>query len=242
VENRVAVNAIATSGGQNDSGVFELSFRDERYLPFEGAGAISGWALELFNDAGNPDFGKPLRQFDYDTIADAVLHVKFTAREDAGRFKDGAMAHLRDRLKTPDPAPGAVILDWRRDFPGEWNRFLHPTQPPNGNVFAIEVAPNLFPVRDQDKKLAIEKIQILARCAQSGEYRVTLAAPADAANLISKPEYGGLHEGKLTVPKTVYPKVDAETWELRMKGPDGADLSTAEVSDVIMILNYAWSR
>ncbi|MCC7454256.1 MAG: hypothetical protein IT222_08835, partial [Crocinitomix sp.] len=28
--------SIATSNGQNDSGVFELNFRDERYLPFEG--------------------------------------------------------------------------------------------------------------------------------------------------------------------------------------------------------------
>ena len=27
--------AIATSSGQNDSGLFELDFRDERYLPFE---------------------------------------------------------------------------------------------------------------------------------------------------------------------------------------------------------------
>ena len=32
--------SIATSSGQNDAGLFELNFRDERYLPFEGAGAI----------------------------------------------------------------------------------------------------------------------------------------------------------------------------------------------------------
>jgi hypothetical protein len=32
----------------HDSGVFELNFRDERYLPFEGAGAInSTWTLDL---------------------------------------------------------------------------------------------------------------------------------------------------------------------------------------------------
>ena len=40
------VQSIVTSHGQNDSGLFELNFRDERYLPFEGAGAISngGWS------------------------------------------------------------------------------------------------------------------------------------------------------------------------------------------------------
>ena len=43
----VPINAIAASTGQSDSGVFELNFRDERYLPFEGAGAISKWRIEL---------------------------------------------------------------------------------------------------------------------------------------------------------------------------------------------------
>jgi hypothetical protein len=41
------MQSIATSSGQADSGLFELNFRDERYLPFEGAGAISRWRLEL---------------------------------------------------------------------------------------------------------------------------------------------------------------------------------------------------
>ena len=42
-----AVQSIATSHAQNDSGLFELNFRDERYLPFEGAGAVSEWRIEL---------------------------------------------------------------------------------------------------------------------------------------------------------------------------------------------------
>jgi len=90
VENNIPVRAIAASSAQNDSGVFELSFRDERYLPFEGAGAISEWSLELFTglpannpDPANPDFGTPLRQFGYRTIVDAVVHIRYTVREDA---------------------------------------------------------------------------------------------------------------------------------------------------------------
>ena len=43
----VPISSIAVSSGQNDSGVFELNFKDERYLPFEGAGVISKWRLEL---------------------------------------------------------------------------------------------------------------------------------------------------------------------------------------------------
>ena len=38
-----ARQAIATSSGQNDSGLFQLNFDDPRYLPFEYMGAVSRW-------------------------------------------------------------------------------------------------------------------------------------------------------------------------------------------------------
>ena len=66
-----AVQSI-TCDGRNEGGVFELNLRDERYLPFEGAGAISEWRLTL-----PPE----LRQFDYRTISDVILHLRYTARE-----------------------------------------------------------------------------------------------------------------------------------------------------------------
>ena len=46
--------------------MFELNFKDERYLPFEGCGATGSWRLELPKD---------VRQFNYNTISDVILHV-----------------------------------------------------------------------------------------------------------------------------------------------------------------------
>lgn len=45
-----AIQSIATSNAQNDHGMIEFNFRDERYLPFEGAGAISFWHIKLNKD------------------------------------------------------------------------------------------------------------------------------------------------------------------------------------------------
>jgi hypothetical protein len=58
-----AVQSIVTSGASNDSGLFETNLRDERFLPFEGAGAESTWKLDL---------PKPqdYAAFDYATISD----------------------------------------------------------------------------------------------------------------------------------------------------------------------------
>ena len=67
-----AVQSIVTSSGQNDSGMFETNLRDERFLPFEGAGAESTWKLDLPQD---------YRTFDYDTISDVILHIRYTARQ-----------------------------------------------------------------------------------------------------------------------------------------------------------------
>ena len=43
VTNVGGIQAIATSTGREDGGLFELNLRDERYLPFEGAGAVGRW-------------------------------------------------------------------------------------------------------------------------------------------------------------------------------------------------------
>lgn len=75
---RTRTLSIATSSAQNDAVVFELNFRDERNMPFEGAGAISTWNLELPNK---------LRQFDHDTISVMIMHISYTAKDDfPGKF------------------------------------------------------------------------------------------------------------------------------------------------------------
>lgn len=117
-ERNIPVDAIATSSGQNDSGVYELNFRDERYVPFEGAGVISDWVIELFNDADAEDFGNSLRQFDYDTISDVIMHLRYTAEED-GDLKTAALENLKEYFEATDggSSPFYKIFDLKHDFP-----------------------------------------------------------------------------------------------------------------------------
>jgi hypothetical protein len=69
---------------------FELNFRDERYLPFEGAGVISRWRIQL---------AKKFRQFDYDTISDVMLHLRYTAREGGEALGAAATEGLQTAVK-----------------------------------------------------------------------------------------------------------------------------------------------
>jgi hypothetical protein len=263
IENNIPVKAIATSHGQNDSGVFELSFRDERYLPFEGAGVISDWSLELFSDPpsnnpdpGNPDFGRPLRQFDYGTISDAILHIKYTAREDAGPFKNGAIALLRDYFSPGNEAiPSIRMFNLRQEFPSQWHRFLNPANPADGNIFVLEMSSRLFRILDQEKTLKVKTIWLLARCTNTNNYsvRLTLIPPPPAAplgphtfTLARVNQYGDLHfrQEDVSAQSIEVMPTDAPTkWQIKMTGPSGnLNPNPAEVQEVFLVLGYQWEE
>lgn len=118
VYNVGSIQSIATSNAQNDSGVFELNFRDERYLPFENTGAISSWRLELPTE---------VRQFDYNTISDVIVHVKYTAREGGSGLKNAANTFLKDQLETIRQGLGQtglhIALNMKHDLTNEWLLF-----------------------------------------------------------------------------------------------------------------------
>ncbi|MDP1678675.1 MAG: neuraminidase-like domain-containing protein [Candidatus Nitrotoga sp.] len=152
--NWARMQAIATSSGQNDSGLFELNFRDERYLPFEGAGVISCWRCELSNE---------FHQFDYDTISDVVLHIKYTAREGGAILREAAVANLEKQLKAEESKPQNRLFSLRYEFPSEWQRLLSvEVAALNGDDHsqAFSLAKHLFPFMFQGATITMNKIEL----------------------------------------------------------------------------------
>ncbi|MCU0543436.1 MAG: toxin [Oscillatoriaceae cyanobacterium Prado104] len=114
-----SLQSIVTSSGQNDSGLFETNLRDERYLPFEGSGVISEWQLQL---PANPSNQDPL-QFDYNTISDVILHLRYTAREAGGLLRNGASAHLKNSIDAAQTVGSLRLFSLSHEFPTEWAKF-----------------------------------------------------------------------------------------------------------------------
>ncbi|MFI5776075.1 neuraminidase-like domain-containing protein [Nocardia sp. NPDC051570] len=145
-----ATEAIATSSGQNDSGLFELSFRDERYLPFEFAGAVSRWRIELPTETN---------YFDFDTLADVVLHVNYTAREGGDPLRTAAAAAARSRL----PGDGQRLIDVRHDQPDVWNGLRGGRRELELRLFGA-----MFPFVPGKRVRSVDRVEILleAPCAE----------------------------------------------------------------------------
>jgi Tc toxin complex TcA C-terminal TcB-binding domain len=141
------VDSIATSSAQQDAGVFELNFHDERLLPFEGAGVISRWKLDLPHGAeGTP----AIRQFDYQTISDVVLHFQYTAREGSGS-RD--LVTALNAFALPEGSSGdddrrpplKRVLSMAQEFGTEWYRFLQPSPGAPSDALTIQLSKRLFP-------------------------------------------------------------------------------------------------
>lgn len=153
VTNFASLQSIATSHGQNDSGMFELNFRDERYLPFEGAGTISRWRIELPRETN---------AFDFSTLTDLVLHLKYTAREGGSMLRKAAI-EARDTLLTNEDAPLARLFSSRHEFPDQWYRFLHPKDTDAKQVLELDLSPERFPFEFRGKEIQIHRVQLFLK-------------------------------------------------------------------------------
>ncbi|MCA9652229.1 MAG: hypothetical protein KC501_20105, partial [Myxococcales bacterium] len=129
----VEVQSIATSRNRDDAGVFELTFRDEKFLPFEGAGAISTWSLDL----------PSVRQFDYRTITDVELELRYTAWAEQGAFRDAAgnavEAAIETVLEAGSDGGFVTVLSASKDFATGWERLLRPAEGQEGDPLAIPI-------------------------------------------------------------------------------------------------------
>jgi hypothetical protein len=147
-----AIQSIVISGGRDDSGLFAADHRDERYLPFEGCGAISDWNLKLTS---------AVPTFKWTTITDVVLHIRYTAREGGDLLRDAALTSLNAELAD---LPLRRAFSARSEFPAEWNAFLRPASgvPQEEAVFSVAIVESLFPYIAQGAGLKITKLELIA--------------------------------------------------------------------------------
>jgi hypothetical protein len=139
-----ALESVVTSSGVRDAGLFDAGARDDRYLPFEGAGAISAWALNLPSD---------LRTFDYASISDAVLHIGYTAR--AGVRSDAVVADLHERFAAAADQTLVRSFSLRHDFPTEWAAFLA-----GGAGLSLRIEKSWFPYFTQSAALTLTALEL----------------------------------------------------------------------------------
>ncbi len=152
------VQQIATMSAEDDDGLFERNFNDERYLPFEGRGAAGTWRIELPTDH---------RTFDYGSLSDVVLRLSFTARQGGDAFKSDVVTALDGAIDsyarhTSSLGVGLVTgISMRKTFPDDFDRFLNPpgTETP---TLSVDVSDRRFPLKLREGEIRVSTLWLLA--------------------------------------------------------------------------------
>jgi hypothetical protein len=229
-----SIQSIATSTAVDDAGLFQLRFDDERYLPFEGAGAISSWHLRL-----NP----AVAQFDHDSISDVVVGVQYTAREGGGLLRQEASKDIGEALSTAvlaaDRAGLYRVIDLKRELPTEFYRFLHPANSADEQVLTIENLAERLPYFTRafpTKK--VRAVEVVAKFGNDAVYELLLQPLDDPLTLAPDTTYAGLHRASKDLAGS---EASFTGWSLKVRKQGATDFSSLPpeaITELFLILNY----
>lgn len=209
-----SIQSIATSRGDDDSGLFALELGDERYLPFEGSGACGTFVLEL---------PPKLQPFDYGTISDVVLHLRYTARDGGGGFRTMVANGLRERLNVLALKAGRVGLfqafDLRRDRPDVWNR-LKAT-----GTADLTISTDELPYYTSTHAASISATRILAKVGSNPPYPIVVGGTSVSLTGAG-PDLAGLVASSVTPMSFGAPVTIATT-------------TPEQLQEMIVIINYS---
>jgi len=223
--NLVPVQAVATSRPNADAGVFELRFDDERYLPFEGAGAISTWRLELRQAENAVDLSK---------LEDIVLALSYTARSGGAALATAARASREKALARGESKPAPrYMVSVKRDLPDLWKRLAGATAGQELEA-PLALGAEQLPGRYRGLDVRVERVVLFA-------HPRGVLAPNAVRVRIDPPKGSGVAVGGWDTPwpgaRTQRASAEvsgpAGTWKLAITGTGGRP--TEQLDDLVLL-------
>ena len=203
-----ATQSIATSHAQNDSGVFDINFRDERYLPFETAGAISRWRISM---------PPQCNAFDFSTMTDVIFRLNYTARDGGDLLRQKAFAAATLPPGPKQSAPGQVgarppqqdlgrLFSAKHEFPTEWYGLVHPAS--SSGTYAqmpLWLTMDRFPFQYRGRTITITGFDLYLTFQAGGQPSIT------SFDLYLTAPTGPPPQGNPPAPPTPNPQTDKVT-------------------------------
>lgn len=209
-----ASQQIAVTSGDAASGMFDFFLADDRYLPFEGTGAVASWRFSMPQSSN----GQPLSEID-----DVVLTLSYTALDGGARFRG-------EVLKLLEGATAGVMLGLRRSFPAAWSRFVASSEP-RGRSLAFSVPHELSPPRLASPRVVGVLYQALAAGTAPKHHEVVLELGSGRSVRVSA-DTSGPQLAMLPSPMPAAQLYQGEH-ELTVRAPQGKE--PIEFDDIILV-------
>jgi hypothetical protein len=216
------------------------------FLPIGGAGAENTWKLELPGS---------FRQFDYETISDVILHLRYTARDGAVGLKSAAVKTLKGTLNDDTGVPLSRLFSLRHEFPSEWQRLMRApaasesdpvTRAVDLSIIKARFPFYLAPATLQTVTVAVVVVPIAAVTATGkppasfGNLAFSLTAGKQSPppiDISSKLTLGEALIFTSATPQAV--AIDgADVWTIGFTGKTDLQALSADMQDFFLVINY----
>ena len=222
---------IVLGNGQEDPGLFLTSIDDnlgdQRYLPFEGAGAISSWHLEL--PAAN-------NEIDLTSVGGVIIHLYYTALDGGDTFKQAVEADNAQNL----PTSGTKLFSAQNDFSASWQSFLATPQSNADQMLVLSLSPSRFPNWTRGKTITVTSLTVLAVSWNSGNFVLQPQAPLPGSNVTLTP-VAGVTEPNVTAGNVAVTNASLGGWTFKLRTSAAADfrsITQNDIGDVLWLVNF----
>lgn len=235
---------IVLSNGQQDPGLFNTAIGsnlvDQRYLPFENAGAVSSWHLEM-PQASN--------EIDVSTVGDIMLHLHYTAVDGGDALKAAVQANNAANL----PTSGLQVFSAQSSFPAPPPTLANPfplppfqafVAPPAGGAdqtLTVSILDSSFPTWTRGKTISVTSLTVVAVAWPPGNFVVRPQLPLPNANFTLTPVAGVSEPNvcSVTIPLPANTPPGIWTFKLRQDAaPDFRSITANEIGDVFLLLAF----
>jgi hypothetical protein len=234
---------IATGNAQDDPGLFittiSSNIADQRYLPFENAGAISSWHLEML---------QLNNEVDLSTVGDVYLHLFYTALDGGAALQQAAQANNAANF----PTSGIKVFSAQNDFVAPptsganpkpvapWQGFLYPPTAGANQVLTLPIYASKFPAWTRGKTITVTSLTVLAIAWPTGTFVLVPQAPLPTAPITMTP-VGGVSEPTVVSATIPSPGTVPTTWnfEIQQQGASNfTSLTPDMIGDVLLLVSY----
>jgi Tc toxin complex TcA C-terminal TcB-binding domain len=226
--------AVAISSPSNGTGLFELRPDDPMLLPFEGSGVETIWRLEM---------PKGANRFDYDSIVDIRLKIRYTALEDR-TYRDKVLAQMgRDEagfVKTR----GVRYFSVKQHFPDQWY-LLHNPPDPAKPLGELDIRERDFAPNEAARK--IKNISVVAVKSQNinvdNEYALKLGVELRSKDCLKcNADYRAalsVSSNEVVAITDVFNGVRPYgTWKLLANAAGGGAGDLGWLDDIVLVVDY----
>jgi hypothetical protein len=235
---------IVLGNAQDDPGLFLTAIAsnlgDQRYLPFENAGVVSSWHLDM--PAEN-------NEIDLSALGDVVLHLYYTALDGGDPLKAAVQADNAANVPTSGLKVFSAVNDFGAPAPSAanpspvspWGSFL--ATPPAGSdqVLTLSISPSKFPPWTRGKTITVTGIAVMSISWPGGSYVVQPQAPLPTTNVAMPPVAGATEPNVCSGTVAVPAGTQLGTWSFKIRKQSAADfrsLTKNDLGDVLLLVSF----